>query len=158
MRVDERISLDSLRERESRRIDQIAGALRARFLTDIPGQDATYTEKLADCRAYIAAENPVLSDHPWVAAEAEAQALDATAAAQNVVTTYVQWRALGVAIEQVRLSIKRLIRDAADIDSVAAASYAGRQALAGADTAAIPATVAATIRAALMGPDAEVTL
>tara|TARA_B100002049_G_scaffold199910_1_gene158200 strand:- start:186 stop:668 length:483 start_codon:yes stop_codon:yes gene_type:complete len=148
-------NLSEDRARAAATIDAAVGALRARFLTDIPGQSDAYTEKLADCRAFIAATDPALDDYPWVKGEALAQNMTPEAAAQFVIDTYNSWRAIGVAIELIRLTTKRLIAEAGTANQVAMELTMGNLALKGEDTPRVPAEVTAIIRQALYGDDLE---
>lgn len=93
-------------------IDSQAGWARSQFLTTIPGQAETYMYKLADCQAYLEATNPNVSNHPWVAGEADAQGQSPLDAALFVVATYNAWQKIGIAIENARLAGKAAVRDA----------------------------------------------
>jgi len=55
-------------------IDAQAGVTRKKYITDAPGQDATYLKKAADAAAYKLAGYPfaTLTDYPWVRAESRA--------------------------------------------------------------------------------------
>ena len=99
-------------------IDDLAGDVRRQYLTTVPGQSDTYREKLADCQNYLSqllrSALTGTKNHPWVAAEAEAQNMAPRAAAEHVVATYEQWRAVGIQIEKARIAGKRAVREAPD--------------------------------------------
>lgn len=99
-------------------IDELAGDVRRQYLTTAPGQTETYREKLADCQSYLSqilrSALTGTKNYPWVAAEAEAQNMTARAAAENVVATYEQWRAMGIRIEKARIAGKRAVRESPD--------------------------------------------
>lgn len=96
-------NLVALREDAKAQIDVAAGKTRGKYLTSIPGQDATYIAKETECRAYAAAAYPAdLTNYPWVKAEADATGLTATQAADAIILQAEQWRVLGSTIEKVR--------------------------------------------------------
>lgn len=109
-------------------IDERAGEVRRQYLTTVPGQAETYREKLADCQNYLSqllrSALTGTKNYPWVAAEAEAQNMTARAAAENVVATYEQWRAMGIKIEKARIAGKRAVREAPDTGVAKARSQA----------------------------------
>lgn len=103
---------DEAYKREARRkIDEAAGRARARYITTVPGQDATYSAKYADALRYIADSYP--SDpapYPWVAAEAAATGLTTTQVADRIQQLGAAWGGvIGPQIEGARLAGKEAI-------------------------------------------------
>ena len=107
-------------------IDSAAGATRLRYITDVPGQQAVYLEKLQQSQAWIA--SPTETAPPYVAAEAAALKTDNTSAANYIIATANVWNnQLSPAIEQARRSGKIAIANAgsnADVDKFLAQSIA----------------------------------
>ena len=102
------------------KVDTAAGEARLRYLTSIPGQDATYGAKLADAQKFIAdgyhEEN--IEDYPWLAGEVRTYGLTPTASAQAIITINSSWTSLGTLIEEVRLKAKKDIRDSTSVRSI----------------------------------------
>lgn len=93
----------ALKEDAKAQIDVEAGLVRSKYLTSIPGQDATYIAKEVDCRAFKAASYPAdTSTFQWVQAEADATGLTPTEAADAIILQADQWRVLGSTIEKIR--------------------------------------------------------
>lgn len=124
-------SLSALKADAVQKIDTAAGEVRAKYLTIIPGQSETYMYKLADCQQYIADGYPAnVTAYPWVDSESLAQGKSAADAADFVVATYLQWRGIGIQIEQLRITGKNGVRDATTIAGVCAARNTALTALA----------------------------
>jgi len=104
------------------RIDAAAGAIRLRFITDIPGQMLIYERKEREARAFLAAEDPVLADYPLVAAEVAATGRSGAEAAATVVATAELWTAIAAAIEAARIGAKRAVSAAETREDKAAAA------------------------------------
>lgn len=110
------------------RIDSMAGAARLRYITDVPGQQATYTLKAEQARAYLAAGGSV---PPFVQAEADALGVSAAVAATGIVTVADAWtNVLGPAIECARIRYKRQVEVASTEEQIQAAVQAANVALA----------------------------
>lgn len=86
-------------------IDAKAGAVRQRFMTTSPGQEATYLLKIEQAKAYAIANftGPVPS---LVQSEATATGKDAQTSALAIMGQQSQWSQLAGAIESVRRSGK----------------------------------------------------
>lgn len=110
----------------SAQIDTAAGAARLRYITDVPGQQAVYLEKLQQSQAWVA--NPTGTPPPYVAAEAAAMQTDNTSAANYIIATANAWgQQLSPAIEQYRRAGKIAVAAAgtnADVAKQLAASLA----------------------------------
>jgi hypothetical protein len=89
-------------------IDAAAGRARARYLTTVPGQEATYTAKYAQAQAYIAAGYPAdAAPYAWIAQESLRTGLTHTQAADRIKATGDVWANLvGPAIEGLRIGGK----------------------------------------------------
>lgn len=97
--------------------DTAAGQARLRYITSIPGQDATYGAKLVDALKFIAdgyhEEN--IEDYPWLAGEVRTYGKSPTDAAEDIINKAYQWVQVGVVIEEIRLKAKQAIRDASSV-------------------------------------------
>lgn len=88
-------------------IDIAAGKARARFITVIAGQDATYQAKYADAQAYVRAGYPEVSQYPWVQKEAEVTGVSAREAADKIKEVGDPWNmVIGPKIEGLRIGGK----------------------------------------------------
>ena len=87
------------------RIDEAAGAARARYITVQPGQEATYQRKEQEARQYLA-DGTI---GPMLQAEADATGMAVADLANQIVATADQWTQLAAAIEAKRMSAKRAI-------------------------------------------------
>lgn len=99
-------------------IDAAAGAARLRYITDVPGQFATYALKLEQAKAFLDG-GPVL---PFVQAEADAMGSTATEAAQFIVATAAGWQELAPIIEKARRTGKLAASGAQNLKGVAEAA------------------------------------
>lgn len=86
------------------KIDREAGAFRCRFITDVPGQQATYLDKERQARDLLA--DPEGGPFPRIAAEAQVRGIDQVEMALIIVATADQWRAIDTAIEAARIGAK----------------------------------------------------
>lgn len=85
-------------------INHAAGEARIRYTTNSPGQDATYQLKLQDANAFKMAGYPetLITDYPFINAEANANGTSGEAAADFIIATANQWKLLAATIEQIR--------------------------------------------------------
>jgi len=109
-------------------IDRKAGEVRLRFITDVPGQQATYTVKGQQARTYLLAlayretepTSPVPEVPSFIAAEAQARGTTPEAAAQVIKTLADLWEgSIGPMIEQVRIMGKLGVEQAVSKEEVA---------------------------------------
>lgn len=111
-----------------RKIDEAAGRARARYITVAPGQDATYTAKYDEAQRFLTLwPAVVISEYPWIEAEAAATGLTEHATAQRIKTQGDLWVVKGKAIEAARVAGKDSITPLtlrADVDSTVAAVVA----------------------------------
>jgi len=110
-------------------IDGAAGALRLRYITDVPGQQLTYERKEREARAFLEADDPDLAAFPFLAAEASATGVEAEEAAQTIVAAADLWSSIGAAIERTRISAKRAVTEAPDRAAKQAAAIVDWEAL-----------------------------
>lgn len=131
LEVHQHASLDEAKAEALRAIDEAAGETRRRFITEVPGQQATYLVKYEQARAYAAAGYPPdTSAYPYIEAEMAAQGLPAEGAANLILATGAPWNdILGPAIEARRLAGKRQVREATTRTGVRAARDAALDAL-----------------------------
>ncbi len=115
-------SLADIQAQAAAEVDLLAGKTRLKYVTVSPGQEMTYTAKLADAERYIAAEYPAdTAPYPWIHAEAQATGATPTQVADLIVYTAGLWTTIGAKIEGARQAAKRSIADAADTAAVQAA-------------------------------------
>ena len=130
--------LAPLRVAAVRRVYAAAGAVRARFATQIPAQDMIYLEKAAEARRFLATW-PTLEDDPgtidpdpvsgfpFIAAELGITADTGWEVAQFYVAGAAMFRQVGAVIDGIRLGTARAIELAAtpaEIDAAEAAASA----------------------------------
>ena len=97
-------------------IDMKAGAVRARYITIAPGQEATYIMKGQQAREYAAVSFGG-APPPLVAAEAAATGTTAQDAALSITAMEVQWSTLASHIEGVRRASKIAVEAAPSEDA-----------------------------------------
>lgn len=110
-----------LKLRACRDIDVRAGAARLSYITDIPGQQGTYIEKVAQARAHLAAleSDPHSPPPPYIQVEMEVMGLDAEATCRELIRIGVEWQdVVGPAIERARRVGKTAVEAATDADGV----------------------------------------
>mgnify|MGYP001171571220 CR=1 FL=1 len=128
-------AVSNARTRGAATIDAAAGRARSRYITTVPGQDATYTVKYAEALDYIAAGYPSdLSPYPFIAGESQPNAwMTPTQAATRIATLGGYWReVVGPAIEGARINGKDALdslTDPAAIDAHVAAVVANLDAI-----------------------------
>lgn len=103
---------ESVKKAKSR-IDRAAGAVRLRYITDVPGQQAVYMQKLEQAKLFIA--DNLVADNliPYIIAEAEARNITNLAAAQLIIGIADFWNiTVAPKIEGIRIKYK------ADLDNL----------------------------------------
>lgn len=102
-------------------VDDAAGRARLRYITDVPGQQATYTRKEQQARQWV--DSGYAGDAPsFIAAEAEALGETPQHIAQQVITLADFWAySKGPEIEASRIKWKAAVRGAATLEAVQAA-------------------------------------
>ena len=105
------------------KIDRDAGRFRLKFITDVPGQQATYLKKEREALEWSIASLP--GSAPYLEAEAAARGITVAEQAAMILGISSQWGALDVAIEATRIGAKEAVtaaqtveekRMAADVD------------------------------------------
>ncbi len=115
-------SLQQIKLDAAMRIDRLAGEKRQSYITVAPGQEATYTAKLNDAKAYIAAGYPAdATPYVWINAESVATGDTPQIVADLIVSTAAQWSVIGAQIEGARQSAKRMIAEAISVLQIRAA-------------------------------------
>lgn len=120
-----------------RDIDRAAGEARLRYITDVPGQQAVYMEKLQQAREYragvMAGVPAVAAKQPYIDAEAAATNRTAREVADAVLTAAAAWNdRKGPDIEAARVAGKRSVaaaNGANEIEAARAAAVANLQTL-----------------------------
>lgn len=114
----------------STQVDTLAGQIRLKYITSIPGQDATYLSKLTDAQAYKTAGYPAIATPPtsylWVYAEytvmLETNSSATTQqAADFIISTAASWDQIGSQIEGARRLAKNTIAAATTVSQIRAA-------------------------------------
>ena len=96
------------------KIDTRAGEVRKMYITDVPGQQAVYMQKLEQAKLFI--DDNLVADNliPYITAEAEARNITNIAAAQLIIGIADFWNVtLAPKIEGIRIKYK------ADLDNLA---------------------------------------
>lgn len=107
--------------RAQAQVDDAAGQARLRYITDVPGQQATYTRKEQQAREWL--DSGYAGDAPsFIAAEAAALGEAPQHIAQQVITLADYWAYVkGPEIEASRIKHKAAVRAAATLEAVQAA-------------------------------------
>lgn len=113
------VDLDTVKASYAGSIDADADKVRSMFITNTPGQMATYLEKEQEARRVLAGDAT-----PTVFLAAEAAALGTTVPqlAQEVVDQADQWRPIGARIEAARRKAKVDVAQAENLSALAAAA------------------------------------
>jgi hypothetical protein len=114
-------TLDELKAAAHNEIDVAAGNSRMKYITVVPGQEATYLEKAKDAEKFIADGLPAdLTPYPWLKAEKEAIGGETSAQfiAEGILTQRAQWAVVGSAIEKERRSGKIKVTAATTAEDV----------------------------------------
>ena len=115
-------TVSAARNEAARRIDAAAGQARARYITTVPGQEATYTAKYAEAIAYRNAGYPDdLSGYPYVAWESDPRAArSARESADRIIQLGQLWGAvIGPKIEGLRMAGKDRLSTLDDAGAIA---------------------------------------
>lgn len=106
-------------------VNQKAGQSRQKYLTDIPGQDISYQQKVIELEKYEAAvaagQTITPTDYPWLNAEAIGSHATIAQVAALVRSTADAWTVLGSQIEGIRRGAIvdiDLAQTLADIDAI----------------------------------------
>ncbi|MBB4858254.1 hypothetical protein HNO88_001573 [Novosphingobium chloroacetimidivorans] len=113
------LDLDIIKVSYAASIDADADKVRSMFITNTPGQMATYLQKEAEARRVLAGDT---SDTVFLSAEAAAIGVSVADLAAEVVAQADQWRPLGAAIEAARRKAKVAVANATNLAELAAAA------------------------------------
>ncbi|WP_273523937.1 hypothetical protein [Rhodosalinus sediminis] len=107
------------------RVNAAAAEVRARYVTQIPGQEMIYLEKEAEAARYLAADPTPsdLTEFPFLAAETGFTAPTAAEVAQTYLDRAAHYRQIGAQLEGTRMEAISIIEAAtlrAEIESAAA--------------------------------------
>lgn len=117
------VELEGAKKEAYRIIDEAAGNARKKYITDVPGQAATYLLKAQHADAYKAAGYPAdTTNFPMVVAEMSATGMAAIEAANYIIGTRDQWVMLAAEIEKQRRAGKIAVGSAAGETEITAAS------------------------------------
>jgi hypothetical protein len=110
-------TLQEASEAALRDIDLAAGQARMRYITEVPGQQATYLTKAEQATAFKAAgfkgEAP-----SYVKVEAQATGLTLQQAAETILATKAEWDTVGPRIEYLRRSGKIAVAAAQKVEDI----------------------------------------
>lgn len=122
-------SLNEVKAQYKSQVDIDAEAQRLLYITSSAGMALTYSEKKEQALAVLdigseaanALPNNGASEYPLLAASVGVEAASLYEAAELVMSRYEAWVAIGGAIESKRLTAKKAINDASDVQAVKAA-------------------------------------
>ena len=110
------------------RIDKTAGDIRLKYITEVPGQQATYWMKTEEARSIKAAgliDGIDMTPYPLIQAEMNATGYGMTLVVNSILDTEASWRQLAAKIEEVRRKGKINIKAATSVlDVLIQESYA----------------------------------
>jgi len=114
------IDLQAIKDTYAASIDTDADTVRGKFITNTPGQMATYLVKEQEARSVIAdASAPT----PFLDAEASAIGKSVTELANEVIAQAEQWRPIGARIEALRRAAKIAVEEAQNLKELRAATF-----------------------------------
>jgi len=120
--------LDEVKEQTIAKINRLAGRARQQFITDVPGQSATYLLKMDEAKSAIAVlaarGNLDPNNYLILAAESIATGIPLDALAREVVQIGGEWHRVAAVIEGLRRGAKvateaaKTLKDIPDPDSI----------------------------------------
>ena len=112
-----KISLDAIKEQAAIDIDNQAGLTRGKYITDVPGQAATYLLKADQATKFISGgyQGAVPG---LVRSEAIARGISAQLAADAIIAEQDQWVALATGVEMIRRLGKENVKKATSPQAV----------------------------------------
>lgn len=122
MRLELSTDLTPLRVAATARVDLSAGEVRKLFITDVPGQDMVYQQKLTEAEMVTADPAVPPAQVPHIASEAQLNGISLLDQAAIIVTMSHQWRQVSSVIEATRLAAKQAILDARSPAEIEAAA------------------------------------
>lgn len=101
------------------KIDKDAGAFRARFITDVPGQSQTYEKKESECRAWTDGDEVANPDkYPFMIAEATVRGVPVAQVRAEIFAQVSMLTPLAALIEAHRVAAKTGVSNATTLLSV----------------------------------------
>ena len=111
--------VEEARKWAEEQIDTSVGKARSRYITTVPGQEATYSAKYAEAKQYLLDPEPDLEQYPWIKREAQAGGVLPQICAEIIKRRVDVWNfEAGPEIEAVRLAGKRGLTTQASIQQV----------------------------------------
>ncbi|GAB6035836.1 hypothetical protein JCM15519_03950 [Fundidesulfovibrio butyratiphilus] len=107
-----RADMDAIRARAEAVIDGQADALLAPYMSLTPGRAMTYLAKQDQARQYLAEEPPDPAKYPLIVGEVGLTGDTAQAVAETILAQARAWYGVGAAVETVRLTAKKAVREA----------------------------------------------
>lgn len=119
-----------LRERLRRQIDSQVGALRAQFITDVPGQAQTYEKKEAEARLWYEGDDQANPQrYPFMIAEANVRGISVADVCAEIMAQVGQLTPIAALLEAHRVAAKQAILNAATLPEIVAAARVDWQGL-----------------------------
>lgn len=112
--------LDQVKAERSAAVDERAGRERIKYITDIPGQELTYREKVDEAKALADDLSPDPANYPMLSGEVGVTADTLAGVGEIILARYAAWQQIGSVIERNRLTLKAQIAGATDADEIAA--------------------------------------
>ncbi|QAZ69095.1 hypothetical protein [Solidesulfovibrio carbinolicus] len=115
------VNVDAAKSSACNAIDAEAEQRRNAVLTPGSGQMAAYQAKERQARALLQDDNPTEGEYPDIFSEIGITADSAGEVAMAVLAAAEKWRAYGRQVERARLTVKKAVRQAEDVEGVIAA-------------------------------------
>ncbi|BAH73899.1 hypothetical protein [Solidesulfovibrio magneticus] len=115
------VALDAAKTSACNAIDAEAERRRSLVLTPGAGQMAAYQEKERQARTLLQDDTPTEGEYPDIFSEIGITANSAGEVAMAVLAAAEKWRAYGRQVERARLTGKKTVRQAEDVETVIAA-------------------------------------
>lgn len=118
------IELAASKSRASAYVNEMIGSRRLDFITDGPGHEMIYREKVAEAERYLTELPADLSAYPFMAAEVGVSAPDAASLAALWLAKSAAWKLIGGQLEAIRHGALIAIEAAANQAGIDAATAA----------------------------------
>ena len=104
------LSLDEYKVDAKQKIDEVSSQIRTKYVTDVPGQEALYAEKVEEATDFISeGYKSDLNTFPLIHAEVKATELTPKQVADGIIKKKSEWIHANAKIEEHRLRAKRVI-------------------------------------------------
>ena len=111
--------LSDFKSARVRSIDEAAGAVRLKFITDVPGQQISYKEQLDEA---VRVKNGSTEDTPIIDNSASVWGVTRDYVADHILLDAEKWRSAEAIISPMRISAKNAVMAAQSVEDVLAAS------------------------------------